>query len=80
MQKMTGARLFAEMMPGYEVSHVFFVPAFMLKASAEIEDMQIKRIIADGARFSSVPEKVTSKSLNAKTQRTQRRSYTKNVR
>jgi len=27
MPKMTGARLFAEMMRGYEVSHIFFVPA-----------------------------------------------------
>ena len=32
--KMTGAKLFAEMMEGYEVSHIFFVPAFMLKAFA----------------------------------------------
>mgnify|MGYP003395659777 CR=1 FL=1 len=31
--KMTGARLFAEMMCGYEVSHIFFVPAFILKAT-----------------------------------------------
>ena len=32
MPKMTGSRLFAEMMQGYGVSHIFFVPAFMLKA------------------------------------------------
>src|SRR5258706_281205 len=31
---MTGARLFAEMMRDYGVSHIFFVPAFMLKAFA----------------------------------------------
>ena len=29
MPRMTGARLFAEMMQGYGVSHIFFVPAFM---------------------------------------------------
>ena len=44
MPKMTGARLFAEMMRGYEVSHIFFVPAFMLKAFAEMENMPIKRL------------------------------------
>ena len=43
MPKTTGARLFAEMMRGYEVSHIFFVPAFMLKAFAEMEDMPIAR-------------------------------------
>lgn len=41
MAKTTGARLFAEMMRDYEVSHIFFVPAFMLKAFAEMEDMPI---------------------------------------
>ena len=45
MPKMTGARVFAEMMQGYEVSHLFFVPAFMLKAFAEMEDMPIKRLV-----------------------------------
>jgi len=45
MPKMTGARLFDEMMRGYEVSHIFFVPAFMLKAFAEMEDMPIARIM-----------------------------------
>jgi acetolactate synthase-1/2/3 large subunit len=50
MPKMTGARLFAEMMRGYEVSHVFFVPAFMLKAFAEMEDMPIKRLMVHGEK------------------------------
>src|SRR5207248_3957741 len=50
MPKMTGARLFAEMMRGYEVSHIFFVPAFMLKAFAEREDMPIKRIMVHGEK------------------------------
>ena len=50
MPKMTGARLFAEMMHGYEVSHIFFVPAFMLKAFAEMEDMPIARIMVHGER------------------------------
>ena len=50
MPKMTGARLFAEMMSGYEVSHIFFVPAFMLKSFAEMEDMPISRIMVHGEK------------------------------
>ena len=50
MPKMTGARLFAEMMRGYEVSHIYFVPAFMLKAFAEMEDMPIQRIMVHGEK------------------------------
>src|ERR1700752_5366662 len=47
---MTGAKLFAEMMEGYEVSHIFFVPAFMLKAFAEMEDLPIRRIMVHGEK------------------------------
>src|SRR5688572_11012229 len=50
MPKITGARLFAEMMRGYEVSHIFFVPAFMLKAFAEMEDMPIRRVMVHGEK------------------------------
>lgn len=50
MSRMTGARLFAEMMRGYGVSHIFFVPAFMLKAFAEMEDMKIARIMVHGEK------------------------------
>ena len=50
MPKMTGARLFAEMMRGYDVSHIFFVPAFMLKSFAEMEDMPIARVMVHGEK------------------------------
>ena len=50
MPKMTGARLFAEMMRGYEVTHIFFVPAFMLKSFAEMEDMPIRRVMVHGEK------------------------------
>jgi acetolactate synthase-1/2/3 large subunit len=50
MPRMTGARLFSEMMRGYEVSHIFFVPAFMLKSFAEMEDMPIGRIMVHGEK------------------------------
>jgi len=50
MPKMTGSRLFAEMMQGYGVTHIFFVPAFMLKAFAEMEDMPIQRVMVHGEK------------------------------
>lgn len=50
MPKMTGAKCFVDMMMGYEVSHVFFVPAFMLKAFAEMEDTPIKRLMVHGEK------------------------------
>jgi acetolactate synthase-1/2/3 large subunit len=50
MPKMSGARLFAQMMQGYGVTHIFFVPAFMLKAFAEMEDLPIARLMVHGEK------------------------------
>jgi len=50
MPKMTGARAFAEMLNGYGVSHIFFVPAIMAKALAEMEDMPIRRVMVHGEK------------------------------
>src|SRR3990172_11647597 len=50
MAKMTGARAFAQMMKGYGVSHIFFVPAIMAKALAEMEDMGIRRVMVHGEK------------------------------
>ena len=50
MPKMTGARLFAEMMRNYGVSHIFFVPVCMAKALAEMEDMPIRRVLVHGEK------------------------------
>ena len=50
MPKMSGARLFAEMMQGYGVTHIFFVPAFMLKSFAEMEDKPIARVMVHGEK------------------------------
>jgi acetolactate synthase-1/2/3 large subunit len=47
---MSGARAFAEMMNGYGVSHIFFVPAIMAKALAEMEDMPIRRVMVHGEK------------------------------
>ena len=54
MPRMTGARLFAEMMRDYEVSHIFFVPAFMLKSFAEMEDMPIARVMVHGEKAAGI--------------------------
>jgi acetolactate synthase I/II/III large subunit len=48
--RMTGAECFAQMMEGYDVSHIFFVPAFMLKAFAEMEDRPIRRLMVHGEK------------------------------
>ena len=50
MTRMTGSRAFAEMMKGYGIDHIFFVPAVMSKALAEMEDMGIKRIMVHGEK------------------------------
>jgi acetolactate synthase-1/2/3 large subunit len=50
MPKMTGSRFFAEMMKGYGVSHIFFVPTFMHKGLAEMEEMPIRRIMVHGEK------------------------------
>jgi acetolactate synthase-1/2/3 large subunit len=47
---MSGARLFAQMMEGYGVTHIYFVPAFMLRAFAEMEDLPIRRIMVHGEK------------------------------
>src|SRR5450759_42664 len=50
MAQMTGSRLFAEMMQGYGVSHMFFVPTIMQMGLAEMEDMPIRRIMVHGEK------------------------------
>jgi acetolactate synthase-1/2/3 large subunit len=50
MPKMTGSRAFAEMMKGYGIDHIFFVPAIMSKALAEMEDMSIRRVMVHGEK------------------------------
>ncbi|HTK36525.1 MAG TPA: thiamine pyrophosphate-binding protein [Caulobacteraceae bacterium] len=50
MPKMTGSRHIAEALRGYGVSHVFFVPAVLLQALAEMEDMDIARIMTHGEK------------------------------
>ena len=46
MPKMTGARFIAETLKGYGVTHVFFVPAVLGRALAEMERVGIQRVVA----------------------------------
>jgi acetolactate synthase-1/2/3 large subunit len=75
-EKMTGARLFAQMLKAYGVSHVFFMDAILRRALAEMEDAGIKRILghsekavaymADGfARVSGRPGVCMAQSVGA---------------
>ena len=51
MPKMTGARYLAEALKGYEVTHVFFVPAILRRTLFEMEERtQIRRIRTNGEK------------------------------
>jgi len=50
LPKMTGSRFLAETLHGYGVSHVFFVPAVVLQAMAEMEDFGIRRVMTHGEK------------------------------
>jgi acetolactate synthase-1/2/3 large subunit len=47
---MTGSRLFAEMLHGYGVTHVFFVPTILMDALAEMDDIGIRKIMTHGEK------------------------------
>src|SRR5499425_2727714 len=50
MALMTGSRFFAEAMQAYAVTHIFFVPTMLLPAMAEMEDMNIRRVVTHGEK------------------------------
>jgi acetolactate synthase I/II/III large subunit len=50
LPKMTGSRYLAESLHAYGVSHVFFVPAVVLQAMAEMEDFGIRRVMTHGEK------------------------------
>ena len=50
MAKKTGARYLAETLKDCGVSHVFFVPAILLNALAEMETLGIRRIMVHGEK------------------------------
>lgn len=50
MPKMTGSRMFAEMLKGYGVTHVFFVPTILMDALAEMDGLGIRKILTHGEK------------------------------
>ncbi len=50
MPTMTGSRFFAQAMQAYGVTHIFFVPTMLLPAMAEMEDMNIRRVVTHGEK------------------------------
>jgi acetolactate synthase-1/2/3 large subunit len=50
MAKKTGARYLAETLQQSGVTHVFFVPAILLNALAEMETLGIRRIMVHGEK------------------------------
>jgi acetolactate synthase-1/2/3 large subunit len=50
MPRMTGSRLFAEMLHGYGVTYVFFVPTILMDALAEMDDIGIRKVMTHGEK------------------------------
>ena len=50
MAKTTGSRLFAEIVHGYGVTHVFYVPTIMMRALAEMDEFKIRKIMTHGEK------------------------------
>src|ERR1044072_429549 len=46
MAKTTGAKFVADIMKGYGITHVFYVPQVISKALVAMEDMSIRRVVA----------------------------------
>ena len=50
MPKITGGRYIAELLQGYGVTAVFFVPTILSRALASMDDMGIKRVLTHGEK------------------------------
>ena len=50
MPRMTGSRLFAEMLHGYGITHVFFVPTILMDALAVMDELGIRKIMTHGEK------------------------------
>ena len=50
MATMSGARLFAEMLHGYGVTHVFHVPTILMDVLAELDDLGVSKIMTHGEK------------------------------
>src|ERR1700675_2622479 len=50
MPRMTGNQYFAQAVHAYGTTHLFFVPTIMIPAMAEMEDMDIRRVVTHGEK------------------------------
>ena len=65
MPKMTGSRLFAEMLKGYGVTHVFFVPTILMDALAEMDSLGIRKILTHGEKAAAYMADGYARAKNA---------------
>jgi acetolactate synthase-1/2/3 large subunit len=50
MAKITGSRLIAEVLHGYGVTHVFYVPTILMRALAEMDELKMQKIMTHGEK------------------------------
>ena len=65
MPRMTGSRLFAEMLKGYGVTHVFFVPTILMDALAEMDSLGIQKILTHGEKAAAYMADGYARAKNA---------------
>ncbi|MGH8641650.1 MAG: thiamine pyrophosphate-binding protein, partial [Burkholderiales bacterium] len=65
MPRMTGSRLLAEMLKGYGVTHVFFVPTILMDALAEMDSLGIQKILTHGEKAAAYMADGYARAKNA---------------
>jgi acetolactate synthase-1/2/3 large subunit len=65
MPKMTGSRLIAEVLKGYGVTHVFFVPTILMDAMAEMDSVGIQKILTHGEKAAAYMADGYARAKNA---------------
>jgi len=65
MPRMTGSRMLAEMLKGYGVTHVFFVPTILMDALAEMDSLGIQKILTHGEKAAAYMADGYARAKNA---------------
>ncbi|MCC7485585.1 MAG: thiamine pyrophosphate-binding protein [Burkholderiales bacterium] len=65
MAKMSGSRLVAEVLKGYGVTHVFFVPTILMDALAEMDGLGIQKILTHGEKAAAYMADGYARARNA---------------
>ena len=65
MPRMTGSRMFAEMLKGYGVTHVFFVPTILMDALAEMDSLGVQKILTHGEKAAAYMADGYARARNA---------------